>query len=126
MKKTKGNGFLTAVLVLTLSAVCCCAGTAKSRSDLSVQEMEGYYQEKEKGLVKEVKEFLNGQGFVYSGVMLTRVIDADGSREYILTVHHGKIDRLDEEGRQLLMNELEEIVFEAGNCTFRHEFLINQ
>ncbi len=124
MKKTKGNG--SAVLVLTLFVVCCCAGTVKSRTNLSVQETEGYYQEKEKGLVKEVKEFLNGQGFVHSGVMLTRVIDADGSREYILTVHHGKIDRLDEEGRQLLMNELEEIVFEDGNCTFRHEFLINQ
>ena len=59
MKKTKGNG--SAVLVLTLFVVCCCAGTVKSRTNLSVQETEGYYQEKEKGLVKEVKEFLNGQ-----------------------------------------------------------------
>lgn len=126
MKKTKRNGFLTTVLVLSLFAACCCAGTAKSRTDLSVQETEGYYQEKEKGLVKDVKEFLSGQGFVHSGVMLTRVIEADGSREYTLTVHHGKIDRLDEESRQILMNELEEIIFEDGNCTFRHEFLINQ
>lgn len=122
----KANGYWTVVLVLTLFAVFCYAGTVKGRTDPGVREIEGYYQEKEKGLVADVKEFLSGQGFVHSGVMLTRVIEADGSREYTLTVHHGKIDRLDEESRQLLMNELEEIVFEGGDCTFRHEFLINQ
>lgn len=126
MKKMNGSGFLAAVLVLAMFAVCCCAGTVKSRTELGAGEIEGYYQEKEKGLVEDVKEFLSGRGFVHSGVMLTRVVDADGSREYTLTVHHGKIDRLDEESRQQLMEELEGIVFEDGDCTFRHEFLINQ
>ncbi|HBA51204.1 MAG TPA: hypothetical protein DCZ91_26080 [Lachnospiraceae bacterium] len=126
MKKMNRGGFITVVLVLTLVAVCCCAGTVKSRTGLSVGEIEGYYQEKERGLVEEAREFLSGRGFIHSGVMLTRVIDTDGSREYILTVHHGKIDRLDEESRKLLMEELEEIVFEDANSSFRHEFLINQ
>ena len=126
MKNINRGGFITVVLLLTLIAVYCSAGTVMSRTDLSAQELEGFYREKEEGLVDEVREFLNGEGFPNSGVMLTRVTDADGSREYTLTVHHGKIDRLDEENRLLLMEQLEKMVFEDEDCTFRHEFLINQ
>lgn len=125
MRRMSRGGFAAAVLVLTLFVCCCCAGTVMSRTDLSVQELEGYYKEKEEGLVKAAKTFLNGEGFVHSGVMLTRVVDIDGTREYTLTVHHGKIDKLDEESRLLLMEELEKIVFEDTNCMFRHVFLIN-
>ena len=126
MKNMNKGGFITVVLLLTLIAVFCSAGTVMSRTDLSVQEVEGYYREKEESLVDAVKEFLNKEGFLYSGVMLTRVIAADGSREYTLTIHHGKIDRLDEENRLLLMKELEKMVFEDADCTLRHEFLINR
>ena len=126
MKSMNKGGFAFVVLILTLIAVYCSAGTVMSRMDLSVQELEGFYCEKEEGLVHEVKEFLNGEGFVHSGVMLTRVVASDGSREYTLTVHHGKIDTLDEENRILLMQQLEKIVFEDVDCTFRHEFFINQ
>lgn len=126
MKNRNKSGFAAVVLLLTLVAVYCSAGTVMSRTDLSVQEVEGFYREKEESLVDEVKDFLDGEGFLHSGVMLTRVVTADGSREYTMTVHHGKIDRLDEENRMLLMEELEKMVFEDGDCTFRHEFLINQ
>ena len=91
-----------------------------------MQEMEGYYREKEKTLVQDVKDFLDGEGFVHSGVMLTRVVDTDGSRVYTLTVHHGKIDKMCQENRTMLMERLEGIVFEDEDCSFRHEFLINQ
>ena len=97
-----------------------------SRTDLSAAEIEGYYQAKEKGLVEEVRDFLRGRGYTHSGVMLTRVVNGDGSREYTLTVHHGKIDKLNDEGRQMLMEDLAGIVFEDENSNFRHEFLIIQ
>lgn len=122
----RGNGgFAAAVLVLTGILFFCCAGTVMSRASLGVQEVEGYYREKEKGLVEAARDFLDGEGFVHSGVTLTRVVDASGVREYTLTVHHGRIDRMDEAGRQRLMADLEKIVFEDGACTFRHEFFIN-
>ncbi len=126
MKRAGRGGFAVAVLVLTLFAFCCCAGTAMSRTDLSAAEIEGYYQAKEKGLVEEVRDFLRGRGYTHSGVMLTRVVNGDGSREYTLTVHHGKIDKLNDEGRQMLMEDLAGIVFEDENSNFRHEFLIIQ
>lgn len=125
-KRTGRLGAITAALVLVLTAVCLSAVTAMGRGSLSAQELEAYYQEKERALVAQAREFLDGEGFANSGVMLTRVLDVDGSRVYTLTVHHGKIDRMCEEDRELLMAELEKMVFEDEACIFRHEFLINQ
>ena len=114
------------LMMLVLTAVCLSAGTVMGRSSLSRQELEAYYKEKEQALVADTRVFLDGEGFFNSGVMLTRVLDLDGSRVYTLTVHHGKIDKMCEEERELLMAELEKMVFEDAFCTFEHEFLINQ
>lgn len=125
-KRTGRLGAIMVLLVLVLTAVCLTAGTAMGRGSLSAQELEAYYQEKEQALVAQARVFLDGEGFANSGVMLTRVLDVDGSRVYTLTVHHGKIDRMCEEDRGLLMAELEKMVFEDEACYFKHEFLINQ
>lgn len=114
------------VMILVLTAVCLSAGTAMGRGSLSRQELEAYYKEKEQALVADTRAFLDGEGFLNSGVMLTRVLEMDGSRVYTLTVHHGKIDKMCEEDREVLMAELEKMVFEDECCTFEHEFLINQ
>lgn len=123
MKRGKRGGFPAVVLFLTLITVFCSVGTAMSRSDLSIQELEGYYHEKEKVLVEEARELLEARGFANSGVMLTRMVDGDGRREYTLTVHHGKIGRLHEEEQAALMAELEKIVFEDEGSVFSHRFL---
>lgn len=123
MKKVRKGGFPAMVLFLTLITVFCSAGTAMSRSDLSIQELEGYYHEKEQELVDEAKELLEAKGFANSGVMLTRVVDREGRREYTITVHHGKITRLCEEEQTVLMSELEKIVFEDENSVFNHRFI---
>ncbi|MCI9144344.1 MAG: hypothetical protein HFH87_17285 [Lachnospiraceae bacterium] len=123
MKKVRKGGFPATVLFLTLITVFCSAGTAMSRSDLSIQELEGYYHEKEQELVDEAKELLEAKGFANSGVMLTRVVDREGRREYTITVHHGKITRLCEEEQTVLMSELEKIVFEDENSVFNHRFI---
>lgn len=122
-----GNvGFVTVTMILVLITAYCCVGTVLSRTDLSTRELESYYYQKEQELVRETREFLNEEGFVNSGVMLTRVVDTDGSRQYTLTVHHGSIDKMDEEDRQMLLAELEKFSFIDAGCTFHHEFLMNQ
>ena len=124
--KSRGVGGIVVMTALVLAAVSLFAGTAMGQDSLSAQEIEAYYQEKERALVAQAREFLNKEGFADSGVMLTRILDADGSREYTLTVHHGKIDRMCMEDRELLMAELEKMVFEDEDCNFKHEFFINQ
>lgn len=126
MKKRMGNmGFMVATFALVFVMTFCCTSVVMSRTDVSVQELEGYYRQLEKGLVEDARLFLYEKGFADSGVMLTRVIDESGSRQYTLTVHHGRITRMDEEERQVLMAELQQLVFEDENSIFFHKFFEN-
>lgn len=119
-----GFGVLTICLIL-ISAFCV-TGTVISQSNPGQAELENYYREKEKELVKETKEYLNEAGYANSGVTLTRVVDGDGNREYTVTVHHGKIDKMDELARESLKEELSVLAFSAENCSFCHEFLVTE
>lgn len=95
--------------------------------------LEGYYRNLETAVVEDARECLNEMGYLNSGVMLTRVIQADGSREYTLTIHHYVIDRMSDTEREALHNEfcsaLENEISEftmSDNCSFQQKFLINQ
>ena len=113
---------VTAFLVAVIAF--CVAGTVISQSDIGAQEMENYYRAQEKELLEETKEYLNELGYQNSGVTLTRVVDAEGNREYTFTIHHHKIDKMSEEERVELAQTLACIAVIDENCTFFHEFLL--
>lgn len=126
MRKKAGSfGFVAATFILVLVAAFFFAGTVMSRTDFDAAELEGYYREKETLLLADTREYLNGHGFSNSGVMLTRVVDENGQRQYTITVHHGEIDRMTTDEREELAKELSELTFEDETCAFYHEFLIN-
>lgn len=121
MRKRTGNlGFVAVTILLVLLTAFCFAGTAASRTTLNSAELEGYYRQQEDQLVSRARRFLEEQGFAYSGVMLTRVVEPDGSREYTLTVHHGEIDRMSAPERDALAERLAGLAFqeEAFAVTF--------
>lgn len=124
MKRTGSFGFVAATIILVMVAALSFAGTVMSRTNFSDAELESYYREQEEQLVKNTRAYLNEQGFFNSGVTLTRVVEADGSREYTVTVHHRQIDRMTEEERASLSQNLAALAFEDDNCKFYHEFLI--
>lgn len=127
MKKRAGAvKFMAVTIILVLATAYFCVETVKCRSNVELAESEAYYQEKEELLVKETRAFLNEEGFRNSGVMLTKVIEADGSRQYTLTVHHGEIDKMTEEEREILLGKMEHLVFSGEHLSFFHEFLLNQ
>lgn len=100
--------------------------TASGKEKLAREELNAYYQQQEKLLVEEIRGYLNEKGYQNSGVMLTRMDLKDGTREYKITVHHGKIDRLEEGEKQELLLELADFTFPADNCTFTQCFLVRQ
>lgn len=115
MRKIAGNlGFVAVTIILVLLTALCFAGTVASRTTLDSSELEGYYRQQEEQLVSRAREFLEERGFVYSGVMLTRVVEADGSRAYTLTVHHGEIDRMSAPERDALAERLADLAFQDG------------
>lgn len=118
--------FVVATLILVMFIMYFSVATVKCVTNVEAQELELFYREKEEALVEEARAFLNREGFANSGIMLTRVVEADGSRLYTLTVHHGMIDIMSEAEREDLLEELEKIAFVDENCSFFHEFLVNQ
>lgn len=126
MRKNAGSlGFWVATILLVLVAAFFFTATVMSRSSLDQAELEGYYREKEEQLVRDARRFLNAQGYQNSGVMLTRVVGADGSRVYTVTLHHGDFDGLEDAEREALVRELSELEFADENAVFCHKFLDN-
>lgn len=121
-RRTGSLRFWAVTFILIMVTAFCCAGTVMSRTDFSREELECYYQERERQLVKDAREYLRQQGYENSGVMMTRVVEADGSREYTISIHHGRIMELDETERQQLAEGLRDIAYLDEACTFSMNF----
>ncbi len=126
MKRVQGTiGFMAVTLCLVFVAAFCVVQTVRSQTNISQEELNEYYRMKEKELVCETRSFLESAGFANSGITLTRIINVEGQREYTMTIHHGKIDKMDEAQRDGLREKLAAFTFRAENCSFYHTFLIN-
>ena len=110
------------VLFVMISAFCI-SQTVSGKEDAEAKEQEAFYREQENKLLADTRAFLNQEGYYNSGVTLTRVVDSDGSREYTITIHHSRIDRMDDFEKQELKNALEELIFVSKGCSFCHTFL---
>lgn len=133
-RKTGSFQFVAATIILVTVAAISFAGTAMAAASMAEMplgrmnfggaEPEGYYREREQRLVRETRQELERQGFLNSGVTLTRVVEEDGKRIYTVTVHHRDIDRMEAAEREALARELAVLAFEDENSSFRYEFLI--
>ncbi len=127
MRRKAGFGLIAFLLVCVIGF--CSAATVMGQENLQDREREIWYREQEVRLLEETKAYLSQEGFANCGVTLTRVIDADGEREYTFTIHHNRIDRMDEEERQALREELKAMNPDFGmdcgeeRCIFTYEFL---
>ena len=75
-------------LVLIGITVFCISGTVHSSEKEERREREKYYREIYAEYVKEVRFFLNEEGYSNSGVTMTKVIDEEENRSYTMTIHH--------------------------------------
>lgn len=83
-----------------------------------------YYNDLEQTLVTDTRRYLAKAGYENSGVNLTRVVDEEGVRSHTLTIHHRRIDNMEEEQREELRRELDSLTFASEKCIFCHEFLV--
>lgn len=104
------------VIILALSS----AKVVSSREKLAQQELDRYFCQMEKETVKEVRNILGSQGYINSGVTLTRITDVEGQVEYVLNIHHERLYQIDDEERQELVEKLDDISAKRG-----YTFLIN-
>lgn len=126
MRKTGRIGFGAVTMFLILVTASCCTGTALSRTESGSKELERWYRAKEKQMMRETRAFLNAEGLINSGIMLTHITETDGSRAYTMTVHHAEIGKMSGEERQRLLAGLESFDFEGPACSFSHKFLLDE
>lgn len=86
----------------------------------STRAMESYYRSVEKEYVDSIKECLNHEGFNNAGVMLTKIIDADGNREYTLTINHHRFakEMSNDEKIQSVLEKVSDIPLDIENISF--------
>ena len=111
--------FLAGVTMLTLLAGITAAGR-----DRMAREETAYYRQQERHLVEEVREYLTEKGYSNSGIMLTHVDHKDGTREYRLTIHHARIDQLEEAAREVLLKELSAFSLPGENCSCQPTLMV--
>ena len=112
--------FTYACCLLLLISFCCVAGVERTLGKEEERGREEYYRQLEREYVEQLREYLNEAGFLNSGIMLTRTVTENGSREYQVAIHNSGFDRLSEEEKQILLRELAAGVFVEENCSFQH------
>lgn len=76
------------VAVIMLGGVWGIKANAAQKADNDKAE----YQLQEIQLKNEIRECLEDMGYFNSGITMTKVMEADGSRQYTVLVHHSDLD----------------------------------
>lgn len=120
---TKRAIMAISALVLIGITTLCISGTVHSSEKVERREREKYYRELEAEYVKNVRFFLNEEGYSNSGVTMTKVIDEEENRSYTVAIHHRGIENLQQEEQEQLQAELLQIKGEGMDGIITYIFL---
>lgn len=119
------KGFWIVTLVLVIISAFFMGETAISQSKSKLKAGSSAYHEMEKEYLKSTRKLLREKGYENSGVNLTKTIDEEGNRTYTVKIHNSKINALEKEEKEALLEALEEVPFADEACGFSHEFLVD-
>jgi len=122
MKNT--YAFISVTILLILVSTFFITGTVQSQSVKNPGETERYYQELEKEYVRDIRDYLNANGYENSGVTLTCTVDEEGNREYRVTLHHKYLEKLSGPERENIFAEIADMAFWQNGCIFRINLLV--
>lgn len=121
MRKKNLNFAIATMFLMTLIVVMM-ALTVRGEEKPEGAYAEGYYDRLETEYRQQVQGVLKENALYESGINLTKVTYADDTREYSLLIHNRRIAGLSDEEQELLMNQLEELIFPDGNCKVHVSF----
>lgn len=102
--------------VLVLWSICSIQANAAERAENDKTE----YQLQESQFKSEIRTCLEEMGYNNSGITMTKVMDADGSREYTVLVHHQDLDTDDFENVDEIYGILSQIQMPGENMTVNY------
>jgi len=92
---------LTVITICLIIIFGCTFGIrAKGQASRIPDISNDYYKEIEKEYTQQVRDRLEANGFYNAGVSLTKVVEEDGAFNYTLSVHHRRIDKMNEYQRE--------------------------
>lgn len=112
---------ISLAVVILLFSVATMTVNGQGEHDIATERE--FYEELEEDYVLRLREFLGSKGYANAGITMTKIYEADGSREYTVQIHHKRIDRLADGEKVLLMNELAAVCFGDEQCNVLHKFL---
>lgn len=116
-----GKRFGVITILLALIILFCTKGTMLSMGDEERARENRHYLDLEQEYVRSAREFLNAQGLDNCGVMMTRVTNRDGTREYTVRVHHRKLEGMAGVDKETLKSRLSQGEFGDDVCTFLYD-----
>lgn len=119
----KNMTFIVTTVFLVLCSAFFVTKTVQGQSNVDMREQEHYYMVLEQEYVSDVRAYLNEQGFTNSGVTLTRVVDAQGTREYQVVLHHKYLEKISDTELQQIFEKVKELSFQEEGCIFQINLL---
>lgn len=119
--KRKDILFIIMTILLVMLTLFCTTETVMSQS--SGGRLKEYYAGMEKQYLSDIKEALCEKGYADSGVTIRWVSDGEGLRNYTVMIHHRKLNALDNNKKEELINELSAAEFSDERCSFNYEFI---
>ena len=104
MKKKGLLAVITLVLILGIGMTAKAASSIDAVGDID----EKQYVAMEEQYLDEARMILLEKGCKNAGITLTYVSDAQGSRNYTVTIHHSRLDKMEKEELSLLKGRLQE------------------
>ena len=111
-------GVLTVLLVLII--LFCVKGTVMSRDKGGYDRQNKYYAVLEQEYLEKVNRLLKEEGVSNCGINLRWVADEEGSREYTVTLHHRRLERMSGQEQTNLTDRLIGAEFRDAACSFRY------
>lgn len=120
MRRTWADGMIwgLAAIIFAMAAAMSIVGAVKSHAADMQEAHEAYYEQLEREYVGQVRQFFTQQGYRYSGVTLSRIVNEEGLRSYRISVHHSGLDRLEDEALSELLGQVEDMGFHLPGCSF--------
>ncbi len=121
---TRNVVFVLFTMLLVLGLAMFVSGTALSQSNEKVVADEAGLRSLEQKYISDIRTYLEEQGFQNSGVTLTWIMEADGSRSYEVALHHKGIAELSVAEQEVLLAEVQELAFWTAGCNFHVNLLV--
>jgi len=96
---------------------------ASGRERAAAGDYSEKYRTEEREYVDSVRAKLTELGYSQAGLVMTKVVNEDGTIIYTLTIHHSRIDKMNEYERKQLSDIITEETIDVENSTVVTEYL---